>query len=243
MRVPPVRFPRGYTLLEVMLAMALLALIVSAIYSTWVGIMKASKVGLNAAVQAQRERTAMHVIEEALTAAQLFVANPDYYSFAPENEGKTTLSFTAYLPEDFPRSGRYSAWPMRRVIFSLENGGDGEKQLVLRQYPILMEMSDDEKVKPVVLARDVKKFKLRFWDNQEHEYKEEWLLTNQLPQKVEVSLQLNYPGVRTETTEPLLRTEVIMTSLGVQPSLQAAQAGAPGTPGAPGAPRGLPIHP
>jgi general secretion pathway protein J len=223
MRAPRAAAATGYTLVEVMLAMAILSVVIGAIYTTWMGIAKAVKVGQNAAVSAQRERTAMQVIEEALSAAQLFVANPDYYSFAPEKEGKTTLAFTASLPEDFPRSGKFSAWPMRRVIFSLEPGADGQKRLVLRQYPILMELSDDEKIKPVVLAHNVRTFKLRFWDDVAHEFKDEWLETNQLPKQVEVSLQLNYAGSHSMTTEPLLTTVVELPTAGVQPNWQLPQ--------------------
>jgi prepilin-type N-terminal cleavage/methylation domain-containing protein len=220
-------YPRGYTLIEVMLAMAIFSLVMLAIYSTWFGIMKASRVGQDAAIAAQRERTAMHVIEEALSGAQLFVANPNYYSFAPKTEGKTTLSFVASLPADFPRSGKFSGWPMRRVTFSLETGGNGQKQLLLRQNPILMELSDDEKIKPVVLARNVKLFKMQFWDDQDHEFKDEWIETNQLPKMVEVTLQLNYTGSHSVTTEPKLVALVGLPTTGVPPNWQAPQAGGP----------------
>jgi len=218
-------FPRGYTLLEVMLAMAIFSLIMVAIYSTWIGIVKASTTGQSAAIAAQRQRTALHVIEEALSGAQLFVANPNYYSFAPETEGKTSLSFVACLGEDFPRSGKFSGWPMRRVTFSLEAGKDGQKQLLLRQNPILMDMSDDEKIKPVVLARDVKLFKMQFWDDQDHAFKDEWLETNQLPKMVEVTLQVNLAGSHATVTEPKVVALVGLPTTGVLPNWQSPQMG------------------
>jgi general secretion pathway protein J len=220
------RRTRGYTLIEIMLAMAILTIVIGAIYSTWIGIVKASKVGMNAAVVAQRQRTAMHILQEALAGTQLFVANPNYYSFAPETESKTTLSFAASLPDDFPRSGRYSGWPMRRVTFSLEAGSDGQKQLVLRQSPILMELSDDEKIKPVVLTRDVRLFKLRFWDDQANEYKDEWTETNTLPKMVEITLQLNVAGSGySSTPQPKLTAVVALPTAGVPPEWEMPQMG------------------
>ena len=213
-------FMRGFTLIEVMVAMAILVVVVGAIYSTWTGIVKAAKVGLTAAAAAQRERMAIRVVEDALASAQLFVANPKYYSFVGENGSEAMLNFTARLPEAFPRSGKFGDFDMRRVQFSVEGGGGRTKQFVLRQSPILMEMDEDEQSHPVVLAQDVRKFQMEFWDAVKNDWTDEWSQTNQLPKLVRLSLQLNYAGTRGVDTSPTITRIVALPTAGVPAAAQ-----------------------
>src|SRR5262245_57460188 len=98
---------RAFTLIEVLLAIAILALIVGAIYSSWMAIVKATRTGQRAAVEAQRSRMAMRTIEDALSAARMFAASQEYYSFVAENGSDATLSFVARLAKSFPRSGKF----------------------------------------------------------------------------------------------------------------------------------------
>lgn len=221
----------GFTLIEVMLAMVILGGVIAAIFSTWTGIVKASKVGQDAAAAAHRERMAMRVVEEALTGAQLYVANPMYYSFEVDQGGKVALSFVSSLPKAFPRSGKFGEALMRRVMFSVEAGAGYQKRLVLRQNPILMEMDEDERLHPVVLADSVKTFVVEVWDPVASEWADTWLLTNQLPKMVRVSLQLNYAANRGVITSPLLTTVVGLPTAGVQPAWQTPTVGAGSGPG------------
>src|SRR4051812_8569338 len=99
------KFKRGtgaFTLIEIMIAMAIFAGVVAAIYSSWVGIIKASKVGLDSAVASQRTRISMQIIQEALSSAEMFEANADYYGFVGENGREASLSFVSHLPKSFP---------------------------------------------------------------------------------------------------------------------------------------------
>ena len=218
---------KAFTLLEVMLALGLLSLLITAVYSTWSGIVKASKVGTSAAVVAQRERATMRVLQEAIVGAQLFVANPNYYSFEAQNGDATTLSFVAKLPESFPRSGKFKNlggsqldFDVRRVAFSVEPGPDRNKQLVLRQNPIFMELDEDEQTHPVVLADNVDKLSLEFWDTTANDWTDTWLLTNQLPKMVKVSLQLKYTTARGQNESPKMTTVVALPTTGVQATWQ-----------------------
>ena len=78
------------------------------------------------------------------------------------------MSFTARLPEVFPRDGKFGGFNLRRLTFSVEPGRDSEKDLVLRQNPVLMDMDPDERQTPLVLARDVRKFTVECWDTNKH---------------------------------------------------------------------------
>ena len=154
----------AFTLLEIMVALALFMLVAAAIYSSWSAVMRGSKVGLTAAAKVQRSRIAMQTIEEALTSVRSFDADNQYYSFIGENGAEATLSFVSRLSDSFPRSGKFGDFNVRRVTFALEPGPDSGKQLVLRQNPIMMDLDQDEKEHPVVIAKDVKSFAMEFWD-------------------------------------------------------------------------------
>jgi type II secretory pathway pseudopilin PulG len=223
---------QAFTLIEVLLALGLLTFALGAVYASWTGVIKASKVGLDAAAAAQRQRMAIRVVEEALGEAQLFVANNRYYGFTNESvmSGAGSLSFVARLPESFPRSGKFGDFTVRRVTFSVEAGPDRRKELVMRQNPILMEMDQDEQAHPVLLARDVEKFQTEFWDTNKNDWVDEWLPTNQLPKLVRVSLQVKYTGVQATRTADLVTRVVSLPTMGVQPMWQVPAVGRGGNP-------------
>lgn len=231
---------RAFTLIEVMVALGIFTLVMGTIYSSWVGIMKASKAGAEAAAAAQRERMAMRVIQDALGSAQLFAANVGYYGFTNDSlmGGGSSFSFVARLPKYFPRGGKFGDLDVRRVAFSVEPGTSSKKQLVMRQNPIVMEMDEDERKYPVVLARDVRKFEVEFWDATKKDWTDEWLQTNQLPKLVRVTLQLNTPAARSASGADVVARIVSLPTAGVPPKWQVpSTAGGSGSGGSRGAGR------
>jgi type II secretion system protein J len=189
-RPAPRRAAPAFTLIEIMMAMVIFSLVITAIYATWTLIIKSAKIGLEASAQLQRQRIAMRTIEESLGCVRSFAADLRHYGFYAENGDGVTLSFVARLPESFPRGGRFGDFDVRRVTFSLENGPDSEPQLVLRQTPILMDpdQDEDEKEHPLVLARGVNKMEFEFWDSRQNLWVDEWTQTNQLPKMMKVTL-------------------------------------------------------
>ena len=184
------KFSRAFTLIEIMVAIGVFMLVISAIYATWALVMRATVVGQGAAAQAQRQRIALRTIEDALMCVQSFQASQKYYSFVVENGDAATLSFAARVPDVFPRNGKFGDFNLRRVTFALEAGQDGMKNLVLRQNPILMDRDEDEKKFPLVLARNVKKFVVECWDASKFEWVSEWTETNSIPTSVRVGVVL-----------------------------------------------------
>jgi prepilin-type N-terminal cleavage/methylation domain-containing protein len=180
----------GFTIIEIMTAMMIFGMIVAAIFSTWSALAHGSIAGNRAAATAQRSRIALRTIEDALGSARSYVADVQYYTFDAENGSEPYLSFVTKLSPSFPRSGRFGEFEVRRVTFSLENASDYSKRLVLRQTPVLMDMDEDEQNYPVVLANNVKKFEMEFWDKQKGDWLDEWTQTNQIPQMVKFSLLL-----------------------------------------------------
>jgi general secretion pathway protein J len=229
MKTSVARRARGFTIIEIMVAMAILALIVAAVYSSWMAIVRGSKTGLEAAAAVQRSRIAIQTLEQALTSARSFAADIQYYGFVAENGVDASLSFVAKLPESFPRSGRFGDYDVRRVAFSLERGPDSGKQLVLRQNPLLMDMDIDEQEHPIVLAKNVKAFEMQFWDARSGDWLDEWTQTNQLPQLMAITLRLGGNNNDTRQAEQEIIRIISLPSITVPPGWQA-----PGSPGPPG---------
>ncbi|MGH7950929.1 MAG: prepilin-type N-terminal cleavage/methylation domain-containing protein [Limisphaerales bacterium] len=213
----------GFTLIEIMVAIAIFALVVAAIYSTWVIILKSTQVAQEATAQIQRERIAVRTLEDSLTCIQSFQASMPYYVFDVQNGDQPRLSFTARLPDIFPRSGRFDS-DLRRLTFSVEQGSDSEKDLVLRQNPILMDMDPDEKANPLVLARNVKKFVVECWDTNALDWADEWDDTNSIPPMVRVTLVMARNGnsdapdlsITREIAIPSVTTPIIVQTGGAR---------------------------
>jgi prepilin-type N-terminal cleavage/methylation domain-containing protein len=214
----------GFTLVEILIAIGILGLVLVSIFSTWTAILRATRVGLDAAATVQRARMVAHVLEDSLSSAQLFSANLQYYTLQADNGDEPSLSFVARLSPQFPRSGKFGDLDMRRLTFSVERGSEG-RELVLRQAPVLfmgpdgvLQLDTDEKEHPLVLAKNVKEFNAQFWDPKEG-WIDEWTATNQLPPLVKVTLQLLDKADSTAPPEEITRIVSIPT-LAVPPVWQ-----------------------
>jgi hypothetical protein len=172
---------------------------------------------------------------------EAFAANQRYYSFVAQNGDDAMLSFVSRLSPSFPRNGRFGGLNVRRVIFSV----NGHHELVLQQFPLLMEMDEDEKNYPLVLAQNVKELKTEFWDPRLQDWIDEWKQTNQIPAMVKVTLKIADNQFSTQVGEQICRI-VSLPSVMVQPAWQMPRnlPGAPVTPGNPTIPaNGVPGGP
>lgn len=242
-RTPQSTLRKGhaFTLIEMMIAMVLFTMVVGTVYSTWILIMRASRVSQEAAAQVQRQRVAIHTIENALTCIQSFQASMQYYSFIV-NQDPPELQFTARVPDNFPRNGKFGPLNVRQLDFTLAPGKDtdhAETDLILRQKPILLDFDEDEQRNPLVLARYVQKFSIECWDTNQAAWTKEWDYTNVIPPLIRVNLVLgNNKNDSYGNTAPTLSvSRVIAVPSETMPvAAQAARGPAGGPPGSPGGP-------
>jgi type II secretion system protein J len=208
---PVARRRQAFTMIEILVAFAIFGMVIMAIYATWTLIIKSAKIGQEAAAQLQRERVAVRTIKEALGCVMSFQADQANYAFLAENDNNGYLSFVARLPEMFPRSSRiaFDGFDVRRVSFSVEQGNNYERQLVLRQAPLLKDMNADEKDFPFVVAKGVNKMEFEFYDLRKNDWVTEWTRTNELPRMIKFKLEFERknpsqpyaPGVKEEIVE------------------------------------------
>lgn len=211
---------RGFTIIELISAMVIFSMVVAAIFSTYVAVTKGAVAANRAAATAQRSRVALRMLEEALGATQSFTADSQYYTFDAENGTEPYLSFVASLPKSFPRGGTFHGFNVRRVTFAVEPGPNWGKRLVLRQNPILMDLTEEEQNFPLVLASDVRKFEMQFWDKKKTDWLDEWTETNQLPQMVKITVQFGGGDSQSPAGDEITRI-VALPSVAVQPQWQA----------------------
>lgn len=247
----------AFTLIEIMVAIAIFSMVVAAIFSTLLLVLRATQVGQSAAARAQRERVTMNTIENSLMCIQSFQASPKYYSFIVANGDSPVLSFASRVPEIFPRNGKFGDFKMRRLTFSLEaekdkNEYQGQKNLVLRQNPILMDMDADEQNNPLILARNVKNFSVECWDTNQLDWVTEWDDTNSIPPMLRVELVLagnndknNNSSLKEDSDLTVVRAfSLPSTMMPVVVQMGAGGGGFTPQPGqAPGQPPGLQVPP
>jgi type II secretion system protein J len=186
----------GFTMIEIMIAISIFALVMAAIYSTWSAVLRGSRIGLKATTEVQRMRVSVRALEEAIGSAVMYVDNAKYYTFATDTSGNNAyISFVARLPDSFPGSGLFGDQQVRRVCFYVQDGN-----LMLRQAPLLEATKKIGKPYEIALAPNVSLFDMEFYDGMANKWFAEWISTNQLPKMVRIALSFspNTQGRRPE---------------------------------------------
>lgn len=221
---------RAFTLLEIMLAIAIMTGLIVAIYLTWSAILRSSQVGLDAAIDAHRNRIATRAIEESIKSSIIYELNLPYYSFLTDTESDFAgFSLVARLSDSFPGSGLFYDQPLRRVTFTVEPS-DGANQLIMRQHPVLAPLEEGEEPYKLVLADNIGVFGLEFWDIQLNDWAPEWIYTNQFPAMIRYSLGTLAPDERQVPEDQVIRRIVHVPAATVRAAWQRPSSGgaAPG---------------
>ncbi len=219
---------RAFTLLEIMIASAILVIVIASVYSVWYSILRGAKVGSKAAETVQRARIAMRAVEDALSTSQMFILNGRHYSFVADTTSDPdlmSLSLVSRLPASYPGSAIFGDLAVRRVTFTVEPGTNGTPDLVLRQVPVMMATNEVGKEYAIHLARDVKFFRMEFYDQQTGEWVPEWANTNQIPRTVRIALALGGSLAKPDQPSQVITRVVTVPSSAVLPQYQMANIG------------------
>ncbi len=206
------RVDKAFTLIEILVAIFVFMMVLASVYATWKLVTQGSRAALKTAADAQRTRMAIQVIDEALSSAMYSASNPQHYTVLADTSGPYgMLSFVSMLSDSFPGSGAFGGERLRRVSFYVD---EGRHDLMIEQNSMLADMTQTEGQK-MVLAHEVTAFQLEFWDPQQNDYVPEWLLTNQLPVIVRVTMGFGRgQGFRVQPREVVSRT-IRLASVGV----------------------------
>lgn len=184
---------RAFTLLEVIISMAVFTLIMISVIGCWRCIISGKLAGEGAAKAAQQARIGIKTVEDALTCTEISAMNIQYYAFISDTSEKfASLSVAARLPSAFLGSGYFGDQVMRRVSFEVKTGSDGTNDLVMTQTQLLAAPDPDNTPYSITLARDVTVFMLEFWSQQDGDWVVSWDQTNALPPAVRVTLGVGH---------------------------------------------------
>lgn len=234
----------GFTILEILIAVAIFGMVITAIHASWSAILRSARVGRDAAADLQRARIASRTLEDALIASVMFTANAPLYPFLADTSGDfAALSFVSRLPPSFPGGGYFGDQVVRRVQFTIEADPEGGRELVLRQMALLQTNVHGEKEHTIVLARDVQAFMVEFCMQRgtSYEWVNEWRMTNQLPKQVRFALAFGKPTDGSGKARTVATRTVSLPSVAVPRDSQIGAGGPrgplnPGQPGQPGQP-------
>jgi prepilin-type N-terminal cleavage/methylation domain-containing protein len=182
---------RAFTMLELMVSIAIFSLIMLSVLSCWKVIVTGTIIAKNAAAAAQRARIGIKSVEEALECGEISVQNIQFYAFLTDTSEKfATLSLAARLPAAFPGSSLFGDNVIRRVTFGIQPDKDnnGQNNLVMEQSPLLEALDGANTPYPITLARDVNIFMLEFWSTNQNDWVVSWDPTNQFPPMIRVTL-------------------------------------------------------
>ena len=213
----------SFTLVETLVALAILSMAIAAMHSTWMAILGATQSGARATAQIQRERVALSTMELALNCSIIYFNETrqnqgltNAYSFVVEDvDGFKSVSFVARLPEDFLGSSYFPHQPIRRVTLAVEPTQSGRNNLVMRQWQLTkveraLEEGDDGL--GITLARDVDLFEVRFWSSIAEDYVDYWDEPEVLPKRIRLFLALRGEEGEEAVAEALSMREFALVS-------------------------------
>jgi prepilin-type N-terminal cleavage/methylation domain-containing protein len=196
----------GFTLLEILLAVVILAIVMTSVYGTWNAALNGWKRGTAVADTLQRQRVVMDTLAELARSAVFFGPNiADYQITGVHNEfeGDTVSFVTAsdvlLLPSETAFAG------MRRVTLGLHRGESGRPVLAIANSPVL---GDQEETGTFhVLSADVVLFKVRYRDPRNESWKEGWNEEKSIPLAIEFTV--GFIGDSGVNDDPVIVTRAI----------------------------------
>lgn len=187
--------PDGFTLLELLVALAILAIAFTVIWSTFSAGVTAWQRGGQLLDDMRHADFVAEQLVSALRSAAYFPSRPEKYGFRlktgslryPADRISWVTSSSAFIPPDSP--WRHA---LHRIVFSIENNERGEPAVAIRALSHLTEEEDMDEmdVEPWFVSSDVVGFRCRFYDFEEESWSSDWEDTNSLPSLVEITLYM-----------------------------------------------------
>ena len=197
----------AFTLLEIMLAVGMLALVVTAVYGTWNVALKAWKRGADVAATFQRQRIVLDTLCELANSLTFFSSPDGLYTVTGDHSenGADSVSFVTASDVLLPQSESLASG-MRRVTISLQHDPQTGTFLGLVNEPALGAQNDAANETLHVLSMDVTGFYVRYRNPTDGVWKDEWQERGIVPSAIEFTLVF---GGRDGRTPPVVVTRAV----------------------------------
>jgi prepilin-type N-terminal cleavage/methylation domain-containing protein len=199
----------AFTLLEIMLAITILAMVATAVYATWSAGLAGWKRSATITENLQRERVVMEMLTELTQSAVFFVSKDSLYEVQGTREAQTgdSISFVTASDLLLPQT-EAMAGAMRRVTISMGRDTRGRPFLGIANAPALQPEKSPETVTHI-LSADVCGFAVRYRDPRSVSWSEEWGDAGLIPSAVEYTVAF---GSNDGRTPPVVVTRTVELS-------------------------------
>jgi hypothetical protein len=188
-----------------MLAVTILALVITSVSATWSAGLRGWKHSSNVGDALQRQRIVMDTLTEL--SSSIYFANSDsgLYTITGEHTpGADLVSFVTASDVLLPPSEGIVAG-MRRVTLSLERDRDGHLFLAIANE-LALKTDDSPPAINHVLSADVSGFAVRYRDPRDDGWKDAWAETLLIPSAIEFTVAFGEPNAQ---TPPIIMTRSV----------------------------------
>ncbi len=210
--------PGAFTLVEVIVAVAILGMVTFMVFQSLLSVVNATKRGAEAADQVQRERVAIKTVEDGLRGMVFYEQNQDMYALIMDltDPDYPYFSCVSRVPPDYIGSREFNGQTLRRLAFLVENIDD-TRALVLEQSHV-MRAPEGEETLPVIrsiLVPNLDQFIIYPWSTSAEDWVSEWPDTNSLPSRVKVEMALTRLDGGNIQLKNIVKREVVIHSVSI----------------------------
>lgn len=208
---------RGFTLLEILLALSILAIMSVMIFGSFRSIVESVAATEEAMESLHHAEIVFEQLVSSLRSASFFDSNPSAFTFLhepgtgtpPEDMLSWVTGSMAFLPPRYP-----TLQGLNRIFLSIEDI-DGQRGLAVSAFPHLKSLEDDrvDQIEPWMISPRVKGLRARFYDMRTDEWMEEWEDERQIPQVIELTLFLEPLEERGPLRELVRRVDIPVARL------------------------------
>ncbi len=196
----------AFTLLEIMLAITILAAVMTAVYVTWSAGLSGWKRSASVTESLQRERIVMETLAELTQSAVFFSSAEMLYGIEGQHSAQTGNSVSFVTGSDLllPASETMASG-MRRVTISLGRDARGKSCLMMANAPALEPERAPDPINHV-LSADVCGFAVRYRDPRSGGWAETWEEPQLIPAAIEYTVAF---GANDGRTPPVIVTRAV----------------------------------
>ena len=185
---------QGFTLLEILVAVVLLATAFTIIWSTFSATLDGWRRSSEFVDRMNHGDYAIDQLVSSLRSTAFFKNRPDKFGFwldskgggdAPRDSISWVTSGTAFMkPEDPLAKG------LHRIMVSVEDTPDGGEGLAIRAFQHLKDEIEKDDVDPWFVSSRVQGLDCEIYNFEEEDWKDEWEDTNAVPSLIQITLYM-----------------------------------------------------
>jgi prepilin-type N-terminal cleavage/methylation domain-containing protein len=206
--------PRGFTFIEMLVALAILSSAFAIIAAIFTGSLNAWRRGSEELEQLHHGDFVMEQLVQSMRSSAFFTSSPQFYEFRlekgnadgnPADRMSWVTSSAAFMPLDSPY-----AHGLQRVEVAIERAARGVYGFQVTALPHLILPEDVEsntEIESWFVSTRIKGLRCRIFNDEDGRWEDTWELTNAIPSLIEVTLYVE-PA---EPNDPPLRMQRAIT--------------------------------